>query len=66
MLALSACSNAPRREATPPPPAPPTHDDRVIDHVAHDVLFLAISMVGPPGYAGTFPYAEGIALGDRE
>jgi cell wall-associated NlpC family hydrolase len=56
MLGLSACSTAPPREAPPPPPAPPTHEDRVIDHVAHDVLFLAISMVGTPyRYGGNTP-----------
>jgi cell wall-associated NlpC family hydrolase len=53
MLALSACASAPRREAPPPPPAP---EDGVINHVAHDVLFLAISLVGTPyRYGGNTP-----------
>lgn len=49
-LALSACSSAPRQ------PARPVATGGVVGHSAHDVLFLAISLVGTPyRYGGNTP-----------
>lgn len=57
VLALAACSTAPRREASLPPPSqPPASEEGMIHHAAHDVLFLAISLVGTPyRYGGNTP-----------
>jgi cell wall-associated NlpC family hydrolase len=56
LLALSACAVAPQREGRPPPSPPPAHEDGEINRVAHDVLFLTISLVGTPyRYGGNTP-----------
>ncbi len=56
MLTLSACTSVPRHEAPLPPSAPPAHADGVTSHVANEVLFLAISLVGTPyRYGGNTP-----------
>ncbi len=60
MLALAACGSAPKR---PPPASVPTsgaaHGSAgVVGHLAQDVLFLALSLVGTPyRYGGNTPQA---------
>lgn len=50
LLALAACGSAPKRPQAPSQPAPTADHGSagVIGHVAQDVLFLAISLVGTP------------------